>query len=169
MDDFSPANRLSVSIIGIDVILARVGINNRSTIILLTDLALVVLGLSLAHVAARRLDIPRGACCSLVSLYAMLFIYHRDYDLPILILPLIYTRESLWTESRAGSLVLRLGHARDRRRHEPTSGPLLLCPRSATFVVDFEGDSRPLFNLLHHFGPVGSGRGDSCRMRPKTR
>jgi hypothetical protein len=90
-DDFSTANRFSVSLIGIDTVLSRLGMSDRATVTLLTLSVIAILGLWLAYIGARRPDVPRGALCSLVTLYSTLFLYHRNYDLPIQILPLIYS------------------------------------------------------------------------------
>jgi hypothetical protein len=90
-DDFSTANRWSCSIIGVDVLLSRLGMSDRTTVTLLTSSVVAIAGLWLAYIATQRPDIPRGTLCSLVTLYSTLFIYHRNYDLPIQILPLIYS------------------------------------------------------------------------------
>ncbi len=91
MDDFSTANRLSVSVMGIDGVLSRLGMTDRSTIHVITASVLAIVGLWLLYIANRRPDIPRGGICSLVTLYSSVFLYHRNYDLPIQILPLIYS------------------------------------------------------------------------------
>src|SRR5207244_3352258 len=56
-------------------------------------LSLAATGLMTACVAwlllgRRRLDTP--AACAVVSIYAMLFLYHRIYDLMLLAIPLVY-------------------------------------------------------------------------------
>jgi hypothetical protein len=54
-------------------------------------LALAVLGAWVAWQVTRPPYLSRAAACSLVACYAVLFFYHRYYDLVILILPLAYT------------------------------------------------------------------------------
>jgi hypothetical protein len=74
--------------IGFDHLFYRLGLRDRRLIRTLTYLAVAALGLWTAwQVMVRRL--PGGAACSLVALYSMLFLYHRDYDALILTLPLV--------------------------------------------------------------------------------
>ena len=91
VNDYSDSNPHSVNMIGIDRALSCIGFGDRLTIMSINALALACLGFWLAYVATWRPVVPRSACCSLVSLYSVLFLYHRNIDLTILIIPLIYS------------------------------------------------------------------------------
>jgi hypothetical protein len=101
IDDYSMANRESMTMIGFDHFFARVGIVDRSTVSLLSYLCLFVLGGWVAYLVTRKSTLPRGASCSLVSLYSLVFIYHRYYDLLILVIPLLYSASRIRTRSWA--------------------------------------------------------------------
>ncbi len=88
--DTSMLDAMSHTMIGFDHALWRIGVSNRLVVTLLNCACIAALGVGLAYLVLARPDIPRGACCSLVSLYSMLFVYHRLYDEMILIIPLIY-------------------------------------------------------------------------------
>jgi len=90
VNDYSPLNPRSGRMVGIDVALARAGMTDRRAIDWLTRITLLAIGLSIAYAVLRHPEIPRGAICSLISLYSTLFVYHRIHELTILILPLLY-------------------------------------------------------------------------------
>jgi hypothetical protein len=98
--DNSLLNRFSNSMIGFEHVFYRLGMIDRQRITALALACIVGLGMWLAYVIQIQGTLPRGACCCLVSLYSMLFIYHRLYDLSILILPLLYSASRLHTGSR---------------------------------------------------------------------
>jgi hypothetical protein len=76
-------------ILGIDHLLYRLGIHDRSTLTLLQFGALLVMGLWLAcELATRR--IPPGLGLALVSLYSVIFLYHRLYDTVMIAPALVY-------------------------------------------------------------------------------
>ena len=72
---------------------------HRPTVTVVAMTCVLGLGAWLAYISIKR-NLPPGVCCSLASLYSMLFIYHRLYDLSILILPLFYSASRLHTTSR---------------------------------------------------------------------
>jgi hypothetical protein len=98
--DNSMLNRFSNTLIGFEHVFYRLGMVDRQTITALALTCVLGLGLWLAYLINIQQTLPRGACCSLVSLYSVLFIYHRLYDLSILILPLFYSASRLHTALR---------------------------------------------------------------------
>src|SRR5207249_3394308 len=76
-----------------DHALYRLGMRDRSAIRIVQYLLLGLLG---AWVARQVLpvgqvaNLPRGAACSLVALFSLIFLYHRLYDAVILVVPLVY-------------------------------------------------------------------------------
>jgi hypothetical protein len=89
VNDYSYEGTQDESIIGFDHLFYRLGLRDRSLIRSLQYLTVVAAGLWTAWQAwASRL--PRGAACSLVALFSLVFLYHRDYDTPLLALPLVY-------------------------------------------------------------------------------
>ena len=92
VNDYSFEGTQDESMIGFDHLFHRLGLRDRTLIRSLQYLAVVVTGLWVCRqVWAARL--PRGAACSLVALFSMVFLYHRDYDTPLLVLPLVYCAE----------------------------------------------------------------------------
>lgn len=100
VNDFSLQNWSTNTMIGFELLLACLGMNDHRTVALLGLAGSLALGALLAYVILVRRTLPRGACCSLVSLYSMLFLYHRLYDLCILIIPLLYSASRLPNASR---------------------------------------------------------------------
>ena len=98
--DNSLLNPFANSLIGFEHVFYRLGMVDRQAIAALAFLCIAVLGFWLAYLINIRTTFPRGAYCSVVALYSMLFIYHRLYDLSILILPLLYSAARLHTASR---------------------------------------------------------------------
>jgi hypothetical protein len=93
-NDNSLLNPLANTNIGLEHVFYRLGLAHPPTV---TILALTC---TLAYIINIKQSLPRGACCSLVSLYSMLFVYHRTYDLCTLILPLFYSASRLHTGAR---------------------------------------------------------------------
>ena len=99
-NDNSLLNPLANTNIGVEHVLYRLGLDHRPTITVLALTCTLGLGVWLAYIINSKQDLPRGACCSLVTLYSTVFIYHRTYDLCILILPLFYSVSRLHTVAR---------------------------------------------------------------------
>jgi hypothetical protein len=100
LDDFSLLNEHSYTMMGLEHVFYRIGMVNRPAVTALAFFCTLGIGAWLAYVINRKQPFPRGASCSLVSLYSMLFIYHRLYDLSILILPLLYSASRVNSISR---------------------------------------------------------------------
>jgi hypothetical protein len=98
MNDYSPRNPSSNSIVSIEGTISRLGVADRAVVDRVAKITLVGLGLVVLYVVLGRSDIDRGASCSIVSFYSMLFLYHRIYDFPILILPLLYAASRFSTD-----------------------------------------------------------------------
>src|SRR5262249_9669429 len=90
VNDYSFDNPYDHMIIGFDRTLYCLGLRDRSVIGLAQGAILVGIGLWLLWLALRPQGFPRRALCSIVALYAMIFLYHRTYDMTILALPLVY-------------------------------------------------------------------------------
>jgi hypothetical protein len=89
VNDYSFQGPRNESIIGFDHLVYRLGVRDRRTVRTLQYLLVAASGLWVAwQVLVARL--PDGASCSLVALYSMVFLYHRDYDTLILTLPLVH-------------------------------------------------------------------------------
>jgi hypothetical protein len=90
VNDYSFEGTRPENILGFAHALYRVGLRDRTVIRVAHYAAVALLGAWVAwQVVGRRL--PRAAACSLVALYSMLFLYHRNYDAVILALPLVYS------------------------------------------------------------------------------
>jgi hypothetical protein len=88
VNDYSFYGPRNAGIIGFDHALYRLGLRDRPTIRVLQALALLVTGLWVArHVLLA--NVQRAAACALVACYAIVFLYHRNYDSVILVLPLV--------------------------------------------------------------------------------
>ncbi len=89
VNDYSYSGPSHTSLIGLDVILHRMGWRDRGSIRLAQWCALAVMGL---FVARRCLDpaYPRDRACALVAVFAIIFLYHRVYDAVILAVPLVF-------------------------------------------------------------------------------
>src|SRR5262249_45351254 len=82
---------------GFDHLFYRLGLRDRRLIGYLQYLSIATLGLWVGSqvLVSRR---SRGVACSLVALFSMVFLYHRDYDSVILALPLVYCDRRAHTE-----------------------------------------------------------------------
>jgi hypothetical protein len=89
VNDYSFEGTQDESIIGFDHLFYRLGLRDRQLIRVLQYVAVAASGLWVAWQVLVA-GLPRGAACSLVALYSMVFLYHRDYDTLILALPLVY-------------------------------------------------------------------------------
>jgi hypothetical protein len=79
----------AASIVGFEHAAYRLGLRGHGLPAIAQLVVLGGLGAWLAAVVWRRL-VPRAASCSLVMLFALVFLYHRLYDALILALPLAY-------------------------------------------------------------------------------
>jgi hypothetical protein len=91
VNDYSFEGPHHVNIVGFDHALYRLGLRDRRVICVTQYLLLLVLGAWVARQVACRGRLPRAAACSLVALYSVVFLYHRNYDTVILALPLAYS------------------------------------------------------------------------------
>jgi hypothetical protein len=89
VNDYSYDGPRSDSIIGFEPLFYRLGLRDRATIRNLQYVAVLALGAAVAYLVVR-MGLPRPVACALVSLYSTVFLYHRDYDMVILVLPLVY-------------------------------------------------------------------------------
>jgi hypothetical protein len=102
VNDYSFAGPRSDNLLGFDHALYRLGLRDRGLIRAGQYLALAVLGAWVAYQVRPGGDLPRAAACSLIALFAMVFFYHRGYDAPLLVLPLVYsTGRARMTHGRA--------------------------------------------------------------------
>jgi hypothetical protein len=89
-NDYSYANPSSSEVFGLDHALYRLGLRDRG-VIAATQLALLgLLAALLVWLQVRKRALPRGAACAVVACYSALFLYHRFYDMVVLVLPLAY-------------------------------------------------------------------------------
>jgi hypothetical protein len=91
VNDYSFDGPRHENILGFDHALYRLGLRDRRVIRVAQYLVLLVLGAWVARQVAFRGRLPRAAACSLVALYSVVFLYHRNYDAVILALPLAYS------------------------------------------------------------------------------
>jgi hypothetical protein len=77
-------------VIGFDRAIYFLGVDDRAAVRLGQYAIVLALGLWIGWLVWRRSDLSEAARCSLVAFYAALFLYHRLYDMPILVLPLVY-------------------------------------------------------------------------------
>ncbi|HEU5115863.1 MAG TPA: glycosyltransferase family 87 protein, partial [Isosphaeraceae bacterium] len=89
VNDYSYAGESHLSLIGFDHALFRLGLRDRGIIRALNGLLTLTLSVAVARlVLSRRFE--RSAKCSIVSIFALLFLYHRVYDAVLLALPLVF-------------------------------------------------------------------------------
>jgi hypothetical protein len=89
VNDYAYDGPAQSSLVGIDHALYRLGLRDRVLIQRVQIALLAGLGLALAHRVVRD-RLRRDHACALVALYATLFLYHRVYDLVLLVLPLVF-------------------------------------------------------------------------------
>jgi hypothetical protein len=108
-NDYSFANSENAQTrIGLDHTLYRLGLRNRRLIGAMAAAGIVVLGCWLFREVFLRSELPRGAACSAVALYSMLFFYHRTYDSVVLALPIVYAAGCLRTAPRSAGFSYRM-------------------------------------------------------------
>ena len=90
LNDYTYVNPSNAEILGVDHALYRLGVRDRSTIRIAQFAILGLLGLWLAWLVMKLDKDKPAAACALVAFFAAIFLYHRFYDLVILVLPLVY-------------------------------------------------------------------------------
>lgn len=90
VNDYSDASRSTANLIGFDHALYNLGLSDRRSLRTAQFAVLGVLGALLYREVTRRPELSRGAACSLIALYSVLFLYHRSYDTTLLVIPLVY-------------------------------------------------------------------------------
>jgi hypothetical protein len=91
VNDYSFEGPHHMNLVGFDHALYRLGLRDRRAIRVTQCLLLLALGAWVARQVAFPGALPRAAACSLVALYSVVFLYHRNYDTVILALPLAYS------------------------------------------------------------------------------
>jgi hypothetical protein len=89
-NDYVYSNTSSVDLIALDHAFYRLGLRDRGAIQAAQWAALGVLAAWVVWQVHGRRPLPRAAACSLVALYSAVFLYHRIYDMIILVVPLVY-------------------------------------------------------------------------------
>ncbi len=89
VNDYAYDGPAQASLVGIDHALYRLGLRDRILIPRLQLVLLAGLGLALAQRVVRG-RWRRDHACALVALFATLFLYHRVYDLVLLVLPIVF-------------------------------------------------------------------------------
>ena len=87
-NDYSFAGTEHVNMIGFDHLIYRLGLRDRVLIRGLQGLLIVVTGCWVGWLVLSR-RVAGSARVSLVALFSMVFLYHRNYDLVILVIPLV--------------------------------------------------------------------------------
>jgi hypothetical protein len=91
VNDYSFDGPRSENMLGFDHAYFRLGLRDRWTIRCAQLLTLAALGGWIAYLVLKEGCLPWGAACSLVALYAVVFLYHRAYDTVVLAVPLVYS------------------------------------------------------------------------------
>lgn len=94
INDASFMNPISSTILGIDRLLFCLGFTHRRAVSLTQIIILVGVGLMLARRILFNGNAERAASISLIAIYSTVFLYHRQGDAVILILPLTYALAS---------------------------------------------------------------------------
>jgi hypothetical protein len=90
-NDYSYDNTNNANMIALDHAFYRLGIRDRILVRGAQLGALGLLGLWVAWQVLGPRALPRVAGCCQVTLFSALFLYHRQYDMVILVLPLVYS------------------------------------------------------------------------------
>jgi hypothetical protein len=90
INDYSLVGPNHDTIVGLDHAIYSLGLRNRSIIRIAQVVILLVLGVGLLWDIAWTGALSKGAACSAIAFYSALFLYHRSYDMVILVLPLVY-------------------------------------------------------------------------------
>jgi hypothetical protein len=89
-DDIGIANHRNTSMVSLDLLLNRLGMTDPGAVQPVQGAILLGLLLVIAWMVLGRDRVSPAAAMSMIALYAMLFLYHRLYDLLLLALPLVY-------------------------------------------------------------------------------
>jgi hypothetical protein len=90
INDYSYRGPFDEDMLGFDHLLYRFGLRDRGWISFVQLFLVLGLGVALVVASAQHL-VAKGALCSLVCLYSMVFLYHRLYDTVLLTIPLTYS------------------------------------------------------------------------------
>jgi hypothetical protein len=90
VNDYSFQGTRSENMLGLDHALYRLGLRDRRAVRIGQYLLLAALGAWVAWQVLGKSCLPRPAAASLVALYSVVFLYHRNYDTLILALPFAY-------------------------------------------------------------------------------
>jgi hypothetical protein len=90
VNDYSFEGPRNASIIGFEALFYRLGMRDRAMIRDAQYVAVLAIGAWLVYLVCWK-SLPRPAASALVALYSAVFLYHRDYDMVILVLPLVYS------------------------------------------------------------------------------
>jgi hypothetical protein len=91
VNDYSFEGPRSENMLGFDHALYRLGLRDRRAVRVGQYVALAVLGGWVCRQVLGKDRLPRPAACSLIALYSVVFLYHRNYDTLILALPFAYS------------------------------------------------------------------------------
>jgi hypothetical protein len=89
VNDYSRAGPHPADMLGFDKLFYHFGVTDRSLVRILQLTALLVLGTVLLRLAWKGRTAP-GLLASLLALFAVIFLYHRNYDTVVLGLPLAF-------------------------------------------------------------------------------
>lgn len=89
VNDYLPENTQSVDLLTLNHAVHHLGVTDRTMNALVAFGLLGMLTLLVLWFATRT-ETPRPAACAAVCIYAMLFLYHRQYDAVLLTLPLLH-------------------------------------------------------------------------------
>jgi hypothetical protein len=90
VNDYSFQGTQHTTMLGLDHALYRLGIRNLGWIQIGQALGLFGLTLIVTRLVMVQRMMPRAAACSLVAAFSAIFLYHRIYDMVVLIIPLVY-------------------------------------------------------------------------------
>jgi hypothetical protein len=90
VNDYSFDGPKHTDMMGFAHALYRLGLRDRAAIDMGQYAVVLLLGAWVARQVLARGRLGRAAACSLVALYATVFLYHRTYDTVILVVPLVY-------------------------------------------------------------------------------
>ena len=90
VNDYSFEGPRNASIIGFEALFYRLGMRDRAMIRDAQYAALLMIGSWVIYLVFWR-SLSRPAAAAVVALYSAVFLYHRDYDMVILVLPLVYS------------------------------------------------------------------------------
>jgi hypothetical protein len=90
VNDYSYEGPRNASIIGFEALFYRLGMRDRTLIRNAQYAAIITIGAWVVYLVLWK-GLPRPAAAAIIALYSGVFLYHRDYDMVILVLPLVYS------------------------------------------------------------------------------